>query len=34
MTEPEAYRSITAMLADRYQLVQENAGYQVYVRKL
>jgi hypothetical protein len=34
MTEPEAYRSITAMLADRYQLVQQNAGYQVYVRKL
>jgi len=34
MTEPEAYRSITAMLADRYRLVQENAGYQVYVRKL
>jgi hypothetical protein len=34
MTEPEAYRSITAMLADRYQLVQENAGYRLYVRKL
>jgi len=33
-TEPEAYRSITAMLAGQYQLVQENAGYRVYLRKL
>jgi len=32
-TEPEAYRSITAMLADHYQLVRQNADYQVYVRK-
>jgi 4-amino-4-deoxy-L-arabinose transferase-like glycosyltransferase len=32
--EPEAYRSITAMLANQYRLVQQNAGYLVYVRKL
>ena len=32
-TEPEAYRAITAMLANQYQLVQEDVGYQVYVRK-
>lgn len=32
--EPEAYRSIASMLANRYRLVLENAGYQVYVRKL
>jgi 4-amino-4-deoxy-L-arabinose transferase-like glycosyltransferase len=32
--EPEAYRSITSMLANQYRLVQQNAGYQVYVRKL
>jgi 4-amino-4-deoxy-L-arabinose transferase-like glycosyltransferase len=32
--EPEAYRSILAMLASQYQLVQQNAGYQVYARKL